>query len=198
MLKKTVLFLICALPLSMMAQQETKLGHVNFQEVFAAMPEQATIQKTLDDQSKVIEGELAKMNEELTAKFKDFQDKQATMPESIKTTRQNELQDIQQRIQTFRQTASSDLEKKQQELSAPVMAKINKAIGEVASEGKFLYIFNYLPQVFIYQAPDANDVTALVKKKLGLDKPAPKAVEAKSTESAKPAATEVKTTKNKK
>ena len=64
MLKKTVLFLICALPLSMMAQQETKLGHVNFQEVFAAMPEQATIQKTLDDQSKVIEGELAKMNEE--------------------------------------------------------------------------------------------------------------------------------------
>ena len=196
MLKKTVLFLICALPISLMAQ-ETKLGHVNFQEIFAAMPEQATIQKSLDDQTKVIEGELAKMNEELTAKFKDFQDKQATMPESIKTTRQNELQDIQQRIQTFRQTASSDLEKKQQELSGPVMAKINKAIGEVAAEGKYLYIFNYLPQVFIYQAPSANDITAVVKKKLGVDK-APKAVDVKAAESTKPAATEAKPTKNKK
>ena len=197
MLKKIVLFLICALPISLMAQQETKLGHVNFLEVFAAMPEQATIQKSLDDQTKVIEGELAKMNEELTAKFKDFQEKQATMPESIKTTRQNELQDIQQRIQTFRQTASSDLEKKQQELSAPVMAKINKAIGEVAVEGKYLYIFNYLPQVFIYQAPGANDITAVVKKKLGLDKVATKATETKATETAKPA-TEAKPAKNKK
>ena len=54
MLKKTVLFLICALPISLMAQ-ETKLGHVNFQEIFAAMPEQATIQKSLDDQTKVID-----------------------------------------------------------------------------------------------------------------------------------------------
>ena len=169
MLKKVVLFLICVLPLSLMAQ-ETKLGHVNFQEIFSLMPEQATIQKTLDEQSKVIENELAKMNEELTTKFKDFQDKQATMPESVKQVRQNELQDIQQRIQTFRQTASSDLEKKQQELAAPVMAKINKAVAEIAAEGKYLYIFNYLPQIFVYQAPSASDITPLVKKRLGLDK----------------------------
>lgn len=169
MLKKAVLFLICVLPLSLMAQ-ETKLGHVNFQEIFSLMPEQATIQKTLDEQSKLIETELAKMNEELNTKFKDFQEKQATMPESVKQTRQNELQDIQQRIQTFRQTASSDLEKKQQELAAPVMAKINKVVSEIASEGKFLYIFNYLPQVFVYQAPGASDITPLVKKRLGLDK----------------------------
>ncbi len=193
MSKKIVLFLICALPLSLMAQ-ESKLGHVSFQEVFSAMPEQASIQKALDDQSKEFETYLTKMNEELTTKLKEFQEKQATMPESIKTTRQNELQDIQQRIQTFRQTASSDLEKKQQELSAPVMAKINKAIGEVAAEGKFLYIFNYLPQVFIYQAPSANDITAQVKKKLGLDKPV-KASEPKATEEK---ATEPKTTKSKK
>ncbi len=200
MLKKIVLILICAIPMSMMAQQETKLGHVNFQEIFTASPEQASIQKALDEQSKEYESELAKMNEEFNAKLKEFQDKQTTMPESIKQTRQSELQDMQQRIQTLRQTASADLEKKQQELAAPIMAKINKAIGEVAAEGKFLYIFNYLPQVFIYQAPDANDVTALVKKKLGLDKPAPKAevksAETKATETAKP--NEVKQTKTKK
>ena len=183
MLKKIALFLICALPISLMAQQETKLGHVNFQEIFSLMPEQAGIQKALDDQSKEFETYLTKMNEELTTKLKEFQDKQATMPESIKQTRQNELQDIQQRIQTFRQTASSDLEKKQQELSAPIMAKINKVIGEIAAEGKYLYVFNYLPQVFIYQAPGANDLTPLVKKRLGLDKP----VETKKPAEVKPA-----------
>jgi outer membrane protein len=169
MLKKIVLFFICVLPLSLIAQ-ETKLGHVNFQEIVTLMPELSTIQKTLDDQSKVIETELSKMNEELTAKFKDFQDKQATMPETIKQTRQNELQDIQQRIQTFRQTASTDLQKKQQELLAPVYQKINKVISEIAAEGKYLYIFQADPQILIYQAPNANDLTPAVKKRLGLDK----------------------------
>ena len=167
MFKKIALVLLAVLPISLMAQ-ETKLGHVNFQEIFQLMPEQATIQKALDDQTKVIEGELSKMNDELTGKYKDFQDKQATMPESIKQTRQSEIQDMQQRIQTFRQTASTDLEKKQQELSAPVMAKINKAVSEIAVEGKYLYIFNYLPQIFVYQSPNASDITPLVKKKLGL------------------------------
>jgi len=177
MLKKIALLFVAILPISLMAQ-ETKLGHVNFQEIVTLMPELSTIQKTLDDQSKVIEGELAKMNEEFNGKLKDFQDKQATMPETIKQTRQNELQDIQQRIQTFRQTAGTDLQKKQQELLAPVYQKINKVIGEIAAEGKYLYVFQSDPQILVYQAPNSNDITSLVKKRLGLDK--------------KPAATETK------
>ena len=46
-----------------------------------------------------------------------------------------------------------------------------------------MYVFNYLPQVFIYQAPGANDLTPLVKKRLGLDKP----VETKKPAEVKPA-----------
>jgi outer membrane protein len=191
MLKKAVLFLICALPISLMAQQESKLGHVNMQEIFSEMPEQATIQKTLDDQSKELESYLTKLREELTSKLKDFTDKQATMTETIKQARQTELQDINQRVETFKQTASAELEKKQSELQAPVMARITKAINEVAAEGKYLYVFNYLPQVFIYQAPDANDITALVKKKLGLDKPVETKKAATAT-TAKPAETKKK------
>jgi len=198
MLKKAVLFLICALPISLMAQQETKLGHVNIQEIFAQMPEQATIQKTLETQSKDLESEALKLTEELTSKAKDFENKQNTMTEAIKQMRQAELQDLNQRYNTFKQNANTDLEKKQQELQAPLLERINKAISEVAAEGKYLYVFNYLPQVFIYQAPDANDITALVKKKLGLDKPveAKKAVEAKPA-TAKPAATKPAETKKK-
>jgi len=169
MFKKIALALLFALPISLMAQ-DTKLGHVNFQEIVSLMPELTTIQKALDDQTKVIEAELGQMNEEFNGKLKDFQEKQATMPESIKQTRQTELEEIQQRIQTFRQTASTDLQKKQQELLGPVYQKINKAIAEVAVEGKYLYIFQADPQILIYQSPNANDVTKIVEKKLGLDK----------------------------
>jgi len=109
-----------------------------------------------------------KMREEYYAKIKEFQDKQATMPESIKQARQSEIGEMEQRISTFNQTAQTDLQKKSQELFAPVIEKVKKAINEVGSENGFIYIFDLSSQSIIYQSPKSNDVTPLVKKKLGL------------------------------
>jgi outer membrane protein len=167
MFKKIALVLLCALPFSLMAQ-EVKLGHVNSQEIFVSMPERATIEKTIGDLQTQWEKELVKMREEYYAKIKEFQEKQATMPESIKQARQSEIAEMEQRISTFNQTASTDLQKKQQELSAPVIERLKKAINEVGAENGYLYIFDLGSQSIIYQSPKSNDVTPLVKKKLGL------------------------------
>jgi outer membrane protein len=167
MFKKIALVLLCALPFSLMAQ-EVKLGHVNSQEILTLMPERAVIEKTINDLQSQWEKELVKMREEYYAKVKEFQEKQSTMPESIKTARQGEISDLEQRITTFNQTASEDLRKKQQELFTPVIDKVKKAINEVGSENNYLYIFDLSTQSIIYQSPKSNDVTPLVKKKLGL------------------------------
>ncbi len=167
MFKKIALVLLCALPFSLMAQ-EVKLGHVNSQEILTAMPERVTIEKTIKDLQDQWEKEMTKMREEYYAKMKEFQDKQATMPESIKQARQSEIAELEQRITTFQQTASTDLGKKQQELFTPVIDKVKKAINEVGSENGYLYLFDLSTQSIIYQSPKSNDVTPLVKKKLGL------------------------------
>jgi len=167
MFKKIALVLLCALPFSLMAQ-EVKLGHVNSQEILTIMPERTVIEKTVGDLQTQWEKELVKMREEYYAKVKEFQEKQATMPESIKSARQGEISDLEQRISTFNQTASEDLRKKQQELFTPVIDKVKKAINEVGSENGYLYIFDLSTQSIIYQSPKSNDVTPLVKKKLGL------------------------------
>jgi outer membrane protein len=172
MFKKIAIALVCALPLNFVAAQETKLGHVNTQEILVAMPERATIEKKLSDLQSEMEKELVKMREEYTKKIKEYQEKQATMPETIKQARQSEITEMEQRITTFQQTASTDLQKKQQELFAPVIDKVKKAINEVGAENKYLYIFDVSAQSIIYQSPNSNDLSALVKKKLGLDKPA--------------------------
>ena len=167
MFKKIALLLLCVFPISLMGQ-EVKLGHINSQEILSLMPERAEIEKTLNDLQTQWENELLKMREEYYAKIKEFQDKQATMPESIKQARQSEIVEIEQRINTFNQTASSDLQKKQQELFTPVIDKVKKAINEVGSENNYTYIFDLSTQSIVYQSPKSNDVTALVKKKLGL------------------------------
>ena len=167
MFKKIAFLLLCVFPISLMGQ-EVKLGHINSQEILSLMPERAEIEKTLNDLQTQWENELVKMREEYYAKIKEFQDKQATMPESIKQARQSEIVEIEQRINTFNQTASSDLQKKQQELFAPVIDKVKKAINEVGTENNYTYIFDLSTQSIVYQSPKSNDVTALVKKKLGL------------------------------
>ncbi|ADQ79592.1 outer membrane chaperone Skp (OmpH) [Paludibacter propionicigenes WB4] len=167
MFKKIALLVLCALPFSLMAQ-EVKLGHINSQEILSLMPERTTIEKTISDLQAQWEKEIAKMREEYFAKTKEYQEKQATMPESIKQARQSEIAEMEQRISTTGQNAQTDLQKKSQDLFAPVIEKVKKAINEVGAENGYLYIFDLGAQSIIYQSPKSNDVTALVKKKLAL------------------------------
>ena len=47
MLKRTVFFLLCALPVFAIAQD--KFGHVNSEELVMAMPELASIEKQMEE-----------------------------------------------------------------------------------------------------------------------------------------------------
>jgi outer membrane protein len=167
MLKKFALLALCALPFSLFAQ-DAKFGHINSQEIISAMPEVANIEKDVDAIGKQYEGEIMKMQEEYNAKVKEFQEKQDSMPEGIKKVRVAEIQEIETRVNTFRQTAYQEIQKKQQELFVPIREKVTKAINDVAVEGKFTYIIDLGSQAIIYKSPTSNDITAAVKKKLAL------------------------------
>ena len=166
MLKRTVFFLLCALPMFAIAQD--KFGHVNSEELVMAMPELASIEKQMEALHSEWEGVLLGMQEELFSKIREFQERQATMPESIREARHSEMAELEQRITTFRQTAQADLQRKQQELFAPVIEKVRKAIEQVGTENNFIYIFDLASQSIVFQSPKANDVTPLVKAKLGI------------------------------
>ena len=54
-----------------------------------------------------------------------------------------------------------------------MLDKVKKAISDVATEGGYTYIFDISTQGVVFQAKTANDITPLVKKKLGVkDQPA--------------------------
>ncbi|MDR2853930.1 MAG: OmpH family outer membrane protein [Prevotellaceae bacterium] len=170
MIKKIFIALMCcALPVLAIAQDSNlKIGHVNSADIMQVMPERTTIEKTLSDLQGQWESELLKMREEYATKIKDYQEKEATMPAALKEARQSEIADMEQRMNTLVQTASSELQKKQQELLAPVVDKIKKAIEEVGTANGYTYIIDESTQVLVYISPKANDVTPLVKTKLGI------------------------------
>ena len=162
-MRKFIITIMLALPMLAAAQ---KFGHVNTQEVFSQMPEVAQVKLKMDTINSQYENQLASMNEELQKKYQDYQAQEATMAAAVKQIRQQELQEMQQRIQLFYQTAEQDIQKKQQELIAPVHEKMAKAIKAVGDRDGFTYIFDSASMVHI--GADAIDATPAVKKELGI------------------------------
>lgn len=167
MFKKIVIAALCCMPLAMVAQS-FKFGTVNSAEVIAVMPERAAAEQQLQDLTKKYEDEFVKVQEDFQNKYKEFQALGDTVPETIKTRRLQEIQESQQRIESFRSMAQEDIAKKQEELFVPIQQKLMEAIQAVGEEGKYTYIFDMTYPVVLYQGVGNEDVTALVKAKLGI------------------------------
>lgn len=143
-----------------------KFGVVNTATVFDAMPEKATAQAQLESASKTYEAEFKKLTEELDKKYAEYQSLEASTPESIKQRREQEMQELNNKIQQFRATAQQDLQRQQEQLMAPIEEKIQTAIKAVGAENGFTFI---LPDMIpVFTGSDVQDVTPLVKAKLGL------------------------------
>ncbi len=162
-MKKILFVLALVLPLTVSAQ---KFGHVNTQEVFALMPELNKVKAQMDTLQSTYESQIANMQEEYQKKVADYQKSATTLTDGVKQFRQQEIAEMEQRIQLFYQTAQQDIQKKQQEYLAPLHQKLTAAIQEVGKENGFTYIFDTAAMTYI--AADATDVAPLVKTKLGI------------------------------
>lgn len=167
MIKKLLLAAFIAVPMCLSAQA-LKFGNVNSQQIFELMPEKATAEKTLVEVSKKYEDEYKKLQDEFNKKYTDFQALAADTPQSIKDRRMQELQENQTKIQNFQQMASQDLQKQQETLLAPITEKLQKAIQAVGAENGFTYIFDLSIPAVVYSGAPSQDITPLVKTKLGL------------------------------
>lgn len=167
MIKKIILALLIALPLSTFAQ---KFGVVDLEALFQDMPEAKAMQTQLAETSKKYEDEFAKLQEEVNKLYADYQTIQsdANTPESIKERRVQEIQERAQKVDEFRNTAEQELAKLQQQLSAPIQQKITDAVKAVGQEGGFTMLLPNDPGLILYSGADVVDVTATVKSKLGI------------------------------
>ena len=148
-----------------------KLGHVNSTEILTLLPETKSADSALKKYGEQLDGQLQAMSAEYQSKVQDYQSKESLMADAIKQTKIKEIKDLEGRIQEFQQTGQEALQTKKQELYAPVLKKVQDAINATAKENAYTYIFDISLGSVLY-AQEANDVSALVKKKLNISLPA--------------------------
>jgi len=164
-MKKLIVLMCVLLPMGVFSQ-EAKIAVVNAAEVFNLMPELENVETQLAALSSQYQNDLQIMQDEYKIKMEEYMKLPENLAENLKLRRQQEIQDLENRIQTLYTVAQQDMEQKQTELYAPVQEKLQKAIQDVGAEQGYTYIMNN--QMMLYVGPSAIDATQLVKTKLGL------------------------------
>jgi outer membrane protein len=131
------------------------------------MPETKIATDAAQNYYKGLEQEVLAMQTELENKYKIYLDQEANLSDLLKKTKQEELQQLQARIQDFQGKAEMDVKRKQAELTQPIFDKAKKAIDMVAKEGGYKYVLDTSPNntSVLYSEP-SDDILMLVKKKL--------------------------------
>lgn len=151
------------------AQTKLKIGHINSNKLISIMPEKNQVEMVLKTHADELEYTLTEMSDEYERKLQDYVSKQDSLTPIIKQTKEAELQDLQQRIQTFQVNAQQDYQTKEMELFQPVIDKAKNAIAEVAKENGYTYIFDSGSGALVYFSDASDDIFNLVKAKLGLE-----------------------------
>ncbi len=164
-MKKLILVCLLLAPLTVFAQ---KFGHFNSADIIQAMPEYQTAQTELQNLQKQYEDDLKRMQDELQKKVAEYEKERANLLDNVRQRRETELSDLQQRIQQSYQDNQLALQKASQEKMQAISDKMLGVIKEIGQAGNYVYIMDVTAGVPYISTTLSTDVTADIKKKLGL------------------------------
>lgn len=168
-MKKFILMAAVGLLVSLGVNAQ-KQGYVNTSELLRSLPSLEKAQKDLQTYAKPFEEAFNTMKKDYETKVTAFQRDQKTLSEAIRDVKISEIQDLEQRMGKYQQDTEEKLSKKENELMAPIIQSINKAITDYGTANGYDYIYN--SETILFAKESDNLTNALITKMGG--KPVPK------------------------
>jgi outer membrane protein len=147
--------------------QSFKTGHINRDDIIMALPDYDTAMKQYNAFGQELTNALELMQVEYNNKLDQYVKDSKTLTDLVKANKEQELADMQNRINNFQQQAQVQLQEKQAELLTPIIEKVTTAINNVAKEGGYVYIYDVRTLVYV-DTVKSTDIAPLVKSKLGI------------------------------
>ena len=167
-MKKILMIALALMPLMLMAQ--AKIAVVNSQDLFNLMPEKAAAEAQLKALSEKYHAEYELLRGEFDKKYADYQTvaADASMPETIKDRRIQELQESDKKMRDFERRAADDIAAQREALTKPITDKIQAAIRTAGERGGYDLVLDTAVTPVAYSGPNTIDITTTVKSILGL------------------------------
>lgn len=166
LIRLAVVVAVMVAGISSVSAQQAKIGYIKFDELVTSMPEYKTAGEEFEKKVQEIETQRTKMQEEWSAAVKEYEEKAGTFTQIVRQAKEQEIMQMQQRIQNFVELAQQELQSVNEQLMAPIYEKAKTTVDEVAKANGYTYVFD--ANALIYMAPDASDLMPLVKSKLGI------------------------------
>ncbi|WP_169051637.1 OmpH family outer membrane protein [Flavobacterium sp. H122] len=121
---------------------QSKVAHIDVQELLSKMPEMTAAKAQLETLSKTLDTEYSKMVNEYQTKMKKYESEAQTAGEAENEKRAKEMQDMGQRIQQYRDSAQKQISDKEAEIVKPIMDKAKAAVVKVAKAKGYQYVMD--------------------------------------------------------
>ena len=165
-LKNLILAVICVFLSSLSADAQSKVAHINTQELVESMPEMMSAKSELEKLAKTYETDIQAMATELQSKIKQYDAESSTKTDEENGKRLQEVQSMEQSIRQYQAQAQQDLQKKEIELLRPITEKAKDAILKVGNGQGFDYVLDSSQGQGVIMA-NGKDLLADVKSELG-------------------------------
>ena len=161
------LILISTIFASAFSFAQTKIAHINYNELLQSMPEMAVAKSSLEEFTKTYQTQLNSMQEDYKTKSDIFKKEESTLQPAMKSLKMKELQDLEASFLKFKDDAQVEINTKEKDLLAPLLKKAKDAVEVVVTEKNYNYVIDSSVGQYIYLDPNENIMTH-VKTKLGI------------------------------
>jgi len=146
---------------------QSKVAHIDTQELIASMPDMKAAQNQLEKLTKTYQADIQTMATELQNKMKQYQAEASSKTDEVNGQRAQEVQGMRDNVLKYEQNAQQEMGKRQEGLFKPIMEKARLAIQKVARAKGFQYVIDSTTGSGLILA-DGPNLLADVKKELGM------------------------------
>ena len=167
--------LILAFGVSIGLNAQMKIGYTNLELLVSYLPEAEQVTKQLETYQLQLTKKLEAKKNYFDVKYQEYTEK-AQEPDATAASLaplEQELQRLQEELQTSVAKSEQDLAQRQSELMQPIMEKVQKEFEAFATENGYTYIFNIAStgSSILLHAPDSDNVTEALIGRLGIEIP---------------------------
>ncbi len=166
-LKRIAVALVLFVAATSFVQAQSKIAHIDVTELLSAMPAMKNAEAELQKLSETYNADIESSITEFQNKATQYQNEAPSKSKEENEKRAVELQGIQKNIGEAQQAAQRELQKKQNELFAPISDKAKAAIEKVAAAQGYDYVIDAQAGGGLIVANGKN-LLAEVKKELGI------------------------------
>ncbi|HLW29783.1 MAG TPA: OmpH family outer membrane protein [Brumimicrobium sp.] len=162
-MKKLMLILLIAVTtIGTSAYSQTSIAHVNTQKVLDTMPSRINAMKELENFERRAVKELQETQQKLQGDYGKLQQEKSTMSPTAYKFEEERLMKKSQEFQTRQQELDQQIQILSQELNAPILETVQKAVEKVCKQEKISYVID--ESSLLYSG--GRDITDLIVKEV--------------------------------